>query len=520
MEKKLFLSILSGIAISLAFPPLQFGFMVYWGFIPFLVILQDTNYKQAIKWAYLTGFFLNLGTLYWIYWPTIPGVIAAILYLPIYFVLFAILHTFLRRRLSQKYLFICIPFLWTGIEYIRSLGVLGFPWTSLAYTQTYYLSLIQYASYTSLYGVSFWIITINVVIWVTFKNYNNLKKIIICFLFLISLFILPWLYGKIIIPREDTANEKIRIALIQGNIDPYIKSDADFWEENMRIYDSLSRQAAEEGPQLLIWPETAVPYYLRYTNSSSKVDFKARVRELSSELNIPIITGAHDAEFLYDRNEYLTFNAVFLIEPNSFRLPAYAKLHLVPFGERVPFTEVFPILKDFLESLEMGQGNFSPGNKINTFKITISKRNSTSQKQIIKAPVIICFESLFPELVRKFVIDKNAHLLVIITNDGWFKRSSAPYHHAQVAILRAIENGIPIARCANTGISMFIDSYGRTIDASPLFERLYICADIPLRDKNTFFSLHGNIFSITVTILNLGPIMVALVKKNHEVNDA
>ena len=515
MGKKLFLSLLTGIALSLSFPPMHLGFLAYGGFIPFFIILQHANYKQAAKWAYITGLFLNIGTLYWINWVTIPGSIAAILYLPLFFVIYAILHTFIRQRLGNKYLLYCIPFLWTGIEFLRSLGVLGFPWTSVAYTQTYYLSLIQYSSFSSLYGVSFWIMTINVIIWAIFLNYSNLKRITLYFIILMFLFILPWIYGKLIIPKDGPVQEKIRIALIQGNIDPWVKSDRDFWEENMNIYSTLSKQASLEKPQLIIWPETAVPCYLRYTP-----EYLKKVRELGNELKTPLITGAHDVKFVSSEGDYKTFNGVFLIEPDSYRLQSYAKLHLVPFGERVPFTETFPYLRDFLESLEMGEGNFSAGNRIHTFQIPIEPPGKQSKKQFINAPVVVCFESLFPELVKKFVNHKDAKLLIIITNDAWFKRSSAPYHHAQAAIFRAIENRISIARCANTGISMFIDSYGRTIKASPIFERLYLVADVSLREKSTFYNRYGNLFSVTVTLLNLGPLMIALFRKNSEVMDA
>lgn len=512
MLRKLWLSFLSGIILSLSFPPLKLGFLAFGGLIPFFILLQDTRYKQAIKWGYITGLFVNFGSLYWISWVTIPGAVAAILYLPVFFIIYAIFHTFIRLRLGEKYLYLCIPFLWTGIEYLRSLGVLGFPWTSLAYTQTYYLSLLQYASYTSLYGISFWIVLINVIIMLMLKNYNDLKKVVFYFIILICLFIFPWIYGKMVIPDEETAREKIRVAIIQGNIDPYAKSDLEFWEENFRIYERLSKQAATQQPQLIIWPETAMPCYLRYNT-----EYLTKVRNLVSELNTPLITGAHDFKYV-SNNDYLTFNAAFLISPHSYYLDSYAKLHLVPFGERVPFTEFFPAFRDFLESLEMGEGNFSPGDQLKTFYIPISTPDNDSIIQTrIKVSVVICFESLFSDLVRKFIVDKGAQLLVIITNDGWFKRSAAPYHHAQAAVLRAIENRISIARSANTGVSMFIDPYGRTIKASPIFEELYLVDKVSLRNETTFFTRHGNIFSITISVLNLGPLIIALLKKDQEV---
>lgn len=513
MYKKLFLALLCGIILSLSFPPFKLGFLAYFGLIPFFVLLNNENYKGAIKWGYLTGLFFNMGTLYWINWVTIPGSIGAILYLPVYFILFAIFYTFLRQRLGINYLLLSVPFLWTGIEYLRSLGVLGFPWTSLAYSQTYYLSLIQYASFTSVYGVSFWIVSINVVVLAIFYNYRKLNHVIALYLILVVLFITPWVYGKWVIPHPDKeVQEKVRVALVQGNIDPFLKNDSDFWDEQFTIYDSLTRKAVEYEPDLIIWPETAVPTYLRYDRS-----YLSNVRNLVNSVNIPLLTGAHDYQF-YSNHEYKTYNSVFLVEPNKHLMESYAKLHLVPFGERVPFTEAFPRFKDFLESLEMGEGNFSPGESIKTFLVPL-KKNSSSQPTNIRLSMVICFESMFPELVRRFVTDSNSQLLAIITNDAWFKRSSAPYHHAQAAVFRAIENRISIARCANTGVSMFIDSYGKILDQSPIFERLYMVNDVQLRNQQSFFAKYGNIFSLAISIMNLVPLFIALFTKNHGVKN-
>jgi len=482
-------------------------------------LLEDKNLKESIRWGFLTGLFMNIGTLYWIVYPTVPGAIAAIIYLPIYFVIYAFLHNFLRQRLGEKCLYWCIPFLWTGVEYLRSLGVLGFPWNSLAYTQGYYLSLIQYVSFTSVYGVSFWVVTINVFIVLILKSCSDFKRILVYFIVLILLFIIPWIYGSLVIPDEERGTEEnIRVGLIQGNVDPNLKWTDEFFEENWRIYNELTLAAAQLKPQLIIWPETAVPDFLRISNL-----YLTNIRELLNKINIPLITGAPDYKYQPDQT-YLTFNGVFLLIPNQPGFQIYHKLHLVPFGERVPFTETFPFLKDFLESLEMGQGNFSPGSEVVSFQVPImTQENEIQSHELrhdhIKAPVVICFESLFPELVRKFIL-KGADMLIIITNDAWFKRSAAPFHHAQMAVFRAIEHRVSIARCANTGVSMFVDPYGRTLQASPTFIKLFLVHDIPLRKKTTYFTRHGNVFSITISLLNIAPLLVAVFirPKKSEVN--
>jgi len=511
MKRNLIFSLTSAFLLSLAFPPAKLGFLAYIALIPFFLLLEDKSYKESIRWGFLTGLFIDIGTLYWIGWVTVPGAIAAILYLPIYTAIYALLHTFLLKRLGEKWIYLCIPFLWTGIEYLRSLGVLGFPWSSLAYTQSYYLSLIQYVSFTSVYGVSFWVVTINVFALLILKNFSNIKKITIYFIILVFLLLIPWIYGSLVIPGEDkNTEENIRVGLIQGNIDPYIKWSDGFLEENWRIYKELTLEAAKQKPQLIIWPETAVPDYLRVSNL-----YLTNTRELVSGIKIPLITGAPDFKYLEDQS-YLTFNGVFLIAPNRFSFQVYHKIHLVPFGERVPFTETFPFLRDFLESLEMGEGNFSPGSKIVSFDVPITSphgelQNERSVHTKIKAPVIVCFESLFPELVRKFIL-KGADILIIITNDAWFGRTAAPYHHAQMAVFRAIENRVSIARCANTGVSMFVDPYGRTVQSSPIFQKMYLVQDIPLRKSNSFFLRHGNIFTIAISLLNIVPLIAALLR--------
>jgi len=516
MRRELLLSLLTSALISLSFPPLKLGFFAYVGLIPFFYLLQDKNFKESVRWGYITGFFTNLGTLYWINWVTIPGAIAAILYLPVYFIVYAVLHTFLRQHIKENYFYYCLPFLWTGVEFLRSLGVLGFPWNSLAYSQTYYLSLIQYASYTSLFGVSFWIVTINVFILLIFKNASHYKRLVIYFMVLILLFLIPWIYGKLIIPDEDQGKEeKIRVGIIQGNIDPYLKWDDAFQTKNLLIYQHLTQSLKNQNLDLIIWPETATPVYLR-----DSITYLNVIYQITDNFRTSLITGTPDYQFLPDHT-YKAFNAAFLFTPGKKGFQVYRKTHLVPFGERVPFTETFPFLKDFLESLEMGEGDFSPGEDIVLFNVPTLQRDDGSEitQAVYKIPVIICFESLFSNLVRQFVI-KGADVLVIITNDAWFGPTSAPYHHAQAAVFRAIENRISIARCANTGVSMFIDAYGRISKETPIFERCVITNEMSLRKSTTFFTRYGHIFTISISLFNLIPFSLAFKKwlKNHLLN--
>jgi apolipoprotein N-acyltransferase len=525
MRVNLILSLLTAFLLSFSFPPFEFGFLAYWSLVPFFYLLERKNLKESFRWGYVTGLLISITTIYWINFVTVPGAIATILIHPLYYALYAMLHTFLRQRDNEKFMF-AIPFVWTGLEYLKSFGELGFPWVLLGYTQTHYLSLIQYASYTSVFGVSFWVVIINILIYLMLKNLENRKKTVLLLATTIILFILPWLYSRQIIPDEDEFRESLEVAVIQGNIDPYLKWEKGNVELSFDIYERLSRTAAEKQPDLIIWPETATPTYLLHDFSNLK-----RVKDLIDELNIPLLTGTPDYK-LIAKQEYKTYNSVVLLTPQNSRIPVYSKIQLVPFGERVPYEDLIPVFKNFIQSLEMGEGNFSPGEEIVVFELPTSKlneditydfsngnNNPTDRDSSVLFAVVICFESIFPDLVQQFV-KKGAKFLVVVTNDGWFGRKYLPwwlnaglYQHAQMSVFRAIENRISIARSANTGVSMFIDPYGRVKTRSSIFEEEFLVSSIPLRTETTFFTKYDNIFTKAVSGIGLLFIAVALFLK-------
>ncbi|MDQ7051835.1 MAG: apolipoprotein N-acyltransferase [candidate division KSB1 bacterium] len=178
-------------------------------------------------------------------------------------------------------------------------------------------------------------------------------------------------------------------------------------------------------------------------------------------------------------------------------------MHLVPFGERVPWEDDIPLIKKLLSRFEMGEGNFSPGKQIVLFDVPVGRsiKGATNGSKV-RVGGVICFESIFSELVRQFV-RRGAQLLVVVTNDGWFGRTGAPYQHAQMAVFRAIENRISVARSANTGVSMTIDPYGRVRKQTPIFKEAVFVDDIPIRAETTFFTRHGHVFTRSVVILTI-----------------
>jgi apolipoprotein N-acyltransferase len=507
MRRDWILTTLTAAALTLAFPPFKLGFLAYWGVIPFLILLENKSSRAAFRWGYLVGLIFSVTTLYWIGWTTLPGAISTILVHPFYYALFAILLVPLRRLQPNGYL-IAVPFVWTALEYVKSIGDLGFPWLMLGYTQTYYLRLIQYASYTSVYGVSFWIVSLNVLLLALWRFRENKRWVIGLSVILILFFISPYLYSLAVLPQTEEPKEQIRIGMVQGNVDPYQKWEKGFVEENFQIFEALSRQLAKGKPDVVIWPETATPTWLL-----RRPEHLSRVRSLAAEIGAPILTGVPDYVFLSDK-EYRTFNAAALIYGDGRPIPTYAKMHLVPFGERVPFEDDIPFFRDWIAKLEMGEGNWSPGSEIKLFELTGAPLASGST-QTRRLAAVICFESIFPEEVAAFV-RKGADLLVVITNDAWFGRPSVPfwlsggiYQHAQIAVFRAIENRISIARCANTGITMTIDPYGRVHKRAPLFEPAVLDDVLPLRQEITFLARHGLIFVHAVSIIALALVSAA-----------
>jgi len=511
MRRDLGLTLLAAAALTFAFPPFQLGFLAYWGLIPFLLLLENKTTGEALRWGYFVGLIFSIATLSWIGWTTLPGAISTIVIHPLYYSGFAILILPMRRVWPNGYL-IAVPFIWTAIEYLKSIGDLGFPWLTLGYTQTYYLSLIQYASYTSVYGVSFWIVSLNVLLLALWRLRENKRWVFGVSIILILLLATPYFYSLFIMPHSEEPKEQIRVGMVQGNVDPYQKWEDDFVEQNFQLYERLSRQAAKAQPEVMIWPETAATTWLCRQDRNIQ-----RLRQLALEIGAPILTGIPDCVFLSDR-KYLTFNAATLIYGDGRPTPSYAKMHLVPFGERVPFEDDIPFFKEWLAKLEMGEGNWSPGSEIKLFELTAPMSNGQISAATKHLAAIICFESIFPEEVAAFV-RRGADLLVIITNDAWFGRPHVPfwmsggiYQHAQMAIFRAIENRISIARCANTGISMTIDPYGRIKKQAPLFAPAVLNDTLAMRQETTFFTRHGQVFVHAVSLLALAFVSISLIE--------
>lgn len=473
-RRTLLLCVISGLLISLSFPPYHLGFLGFFCLVPFLFALTQRQFEPSFGLGLVMGLTLYGSTFFWIAWATFPGALGAIALLSLFLGLFALIFQFVLRRWGLAALW-AFPFFWTAKEYLRSLGQLAFPWASICYSQTEYLPLIQFASLTGAYGVSFWLAVINSLIFWALYRWRSGKYVL---LLIVPLILVPYAYGKRVIPKSPLPGD-LKVALIQPSIDPEIKWDSQFIEHNFDVLIDLTRQIQQERPDLVIWPETATPCYLMKQRK-----YYQKVRDLVDEIGRPLLTGSPDYAYLGDE-EYQYFNSAFFLVPGRPEVQSYSKMHLVPFSEKVPYDERVSLLR----KINFGEADFTPGGDYTIFRHPMGN-----------FAVLICFESIFPQLSREFHL-RGADFLVIITNDGWFGKTPAPFQHAQIAIFRAIENRTSIARCANTGVSMVIDPYGRVSNKTPIYVRKGVLADLPLEKQITFYDRRGEWLSWTCVVV-------------------
>ncbi len=499
MRKTLALSLLLGIMAGLAFPPVHLGFLAYGMLIPLLFLLDQASLKQTIGRGYLAGLFYFLFTVFWISWATVPGFFGALIVLPLYFIIFSTFYYFFRQKLGFSAIY-TVPFIWTSIEYLLSLSEFCFPWAYLGYTQTHFLPLLQYADITGVYGVSFWVAIINVALFIFWKRVEKRRMIA---LIILALFAVPGLYGWMKIQRQTPTEETTRIALIQGNVSIHEKWQGQYKLKNFQRYKRLTITTLDQEPNLIVWPETALPFHLR-----GDPRYNRAMHQFADSAQAAILTGAIDYSFNLD-GSYEHYNAALAFRPQDEQIQQYYKQKLAPFSERVPYKNYFPfnMLKDLL--YDLGIGDYSIGKKIYNFKFGgRSKPDSTT----FNAGVAICYESVFPDHVRQYV-KNGANVLIVMTNDGWFGPTSGPFQHKQIAVLRAIENRRAVSRCANTGISCFIDTAGRVRQQARLNQTAVIVDDVHLHDSLTFYVKYGNVFARCVVGLVALAVLLTFFKR-------
>lgn len=483
LDRRGLLSITSGILIAISFPNAELSFVAWIALIPLLIALEGSSPKESLRAGFMCGFIAYSVILYWItIVMTQYGHLPWSISIPLYFLLVAWLSFFYAgttciarcgELIGIKSAF-TLPIAWVALDFVRLWLFSGFPWAMLGHSQYRILPLIQIADLCGVYGITALIVLSNVVLYRVVRAVfgSGVPYPVKSALTLLLFFIATLAYGFISLNPATTAhnNVPLRIALLQGNIPQDVKWSPDFRDKTMAIYTRLSRQAAKEPLDLIVWPESAVPFF--FQDEPEQAD---QVRNLARELAASILLGspAHES-----RNGKRTFlNSAYMINPRGETVGRADKLHLVPFGEYVPLGRFLP----FISKIVTGIGDFAPGEKAHTLPV----KNTQVGTQV-------CYEVIFPELARSYV-NAGARILVNITNDAWFGRSSAPYQHLAIAAFRTVETRTPMVRAANTGITAYIDQNGHIKTMTGLFTEDYRVVSVTPGSGESFYLKYGDL---------------------------
>jgi apolipoprotein N-acyltransferase len=497
------LAALSAIFLILSFPPFNIWLLAWVAFVPLFFAIEGSKPSKAFLVSYLAGFLFFLGTIYWLIHVTLPGMLIVVMYLALYFGLFGLVINFGSRFHTPGILFF-IPAAWVSLELIRGHVLTGFGWNLLGYSQSFNLPIIQIADVSGVYGVSFLIVMFNAALFMFIKNFRKKEDFYIPLAMSIILifFVLGYGYYRL---NSTFTGEKIKVAIIQGNIPQDEKWDRSFTEMILSRYETLTKEAAKGGVDLVIWPETSVPGFLE-----SEKDLLSRVTNVAVDVKAPLLVGAPRYEENKEGAAY--FNSSYLVLKDGSIKSHYDKIHLVPFGEYLPFKNALSFVHKFARR---PIGDFTAGKEFTVSRFFIRRSSSEgnytfSMLKNVGFSTLICFEDIFPDLTREFV-QKGTDFLVNITNDGWFGHSAAAYQHAQNSVFRAVENRINVIRAANIGLSCFIDQKGRitakVADGNKdLFVEGYKVQEIVLSRAKTLYNVYGDVFAflcIFFTVLTM-----------------
>lgn len=496
-----YLSFISGLTLIFCFPTFDLFFLAWIAFSPFLISIYSKEKRSSFLNGIIFGITYFFGTLYWIYYSvnhyggvpffiSIAIVFLLCLYLSIYTGIFSLLFSFTIKNTSFPAMLIA-PVYWVVLEFLRTYIFTGFPWSIIGYSQYKFLTLIQIADITGVYGISFIVLAVNGAIADIFITKNRLKikplfplyPVISGAIILLLLLATTFIYGWFRL-NEKVKGKEIVISIIQGNIEQDKKWEPVYQESVLNTYFELSKKALSHNPSLIVWPETALPFIF-----GKEDELSTELIEFQRGLNSKLLLGSI---LIKERNneKYILSNSALLLDENGKISFVYDKIHLVPFGEYIPLKKFL----FFIDRLVYGIGDYISGDSY--IKAHTSIGNFAT---------VICYEIIFPGMIRKFFKD-GGDFLVNITNDAWFGRTTGPYQHFSMAVFRAIENRKPVIRSANTGISGFIDSYGNILSQTELFKRCYLTEKIITVDRISFYSKYGDLFvylCIIITIIIL-----------------
>ncbi len=476
--------LLSGLMLALALPKFNLTVLLWGALIPLLWVLDGVRGRRAFLWGLLHGLAQNLVMLYWIVYVTVIygklplpiGFVVLVLlagYLSLYRGAWAWLYTWGRDRgLAGTW---WGPVLWVSLEFLQTYLFTGFPWMLLGYGFHQSPSLLQVVDLTGVYGLSALIVLWNIGLYELLHGWEagrlRWRPAAAALLCLAAVLGYGW-FRLPAVQQQMAQSPSLSVAVVQGNIEQGVKWDPAYQQETIKIYRELTVHSRSQAPQLVVWPETAAPFFFLRDQKLSPL-----VTAVAQESGGYLLFGSPAFESGPDGESF--FNRAYLLAQDGTIVGYYDKAHLVPYGEYVPLRRFFPFIGKMVPMV----GDFVEGPVGRVLNLPEANLGT-----------LICFESIFPYLSRAMVAN-GADLLVNITNDAWFGRTSAPYQHLAMSVTRAVENRVSLARAANTGISALARPDGSILWQSELYTATAHTGSLPLLAGGSFYTRHGDLFA-------------------------
>jgi len=524
----------TGSLLVLSFPPFDSAQTAWLALIPLLFALEDCRPGEAFRRGYLAGLVFFGGTVWWVVHVSLPGMVALVAFLALYFGLAGMWVAWILRagwwerrprrdggtgpvaagtplppdisstNLLHNLLFALLAATgWVTLEWMRGHFIFGgFPWNYLGASQYSVATLIQFTEYTGVHGVSAMVCAVNCLFFVTIRRFRDqvtrqvpLRRLSWEFYVAALLLCGTFMHGLRVIRDTPRGESTLRLGMVQANIPQTLKIDPNERPLILERYSKLTEAVIAGQPDLIIWPETATASAILHDKESI-----ALINRILAASRVPLLTGS------FDVRGGDAYNAAFLIEPEKGVQAIYRKIHLVPFGEYVPLRKIFPFLKWLTpigDSLERG-------NEFTTFEVAGRRF----------APVI-CFEDTVPEVYREFV-KRDVDFMVNLTNDAWFKESPAATMHLANAVFRAVETRRPLVRCTNHGITCVVDEFGLVpTRLEPFTEGSLNCElRLPASRVQTFYVRHGDVFVAGCVVLSGVAFLFSHTRKSATVTGA
>lgn len=462
------------------------------------------SHRRAFFLGLLTGAVYFSVTLYWLVetMTTFGGlanviafVAAALLvaYLSLFPAAFAVVVTRLRRVMGVRWAVLCAAPVWVATELGRQYVWDGFPWALLGYSQVSVLPIAQLASVTGVYGLSFVLALVASAVALVIVERDARKWKVAGAIAMLVVLCAIWGRYRIAEGSLASAGESVRVAVVQGNILQSEKWNPALRDVIIGRYIAMTRQAIERGATFILWPEASMP-----VNFEDDAIRSSPIRQLARESKVSLLIGSDQEPGLKKgirpgEPGYELYNAAFLVKPDGTVGAVYRKMHLVPFGEYVPLQRLLFFVGPIVESISP----FNPGTEATVLPVGGHL-----------ASTAICYEVIYGSSIRQFVLN-GSELLTTITNDAWYGRTSAAYQHWDQASMRAIENGRYLARAANTGISGFVDPYGRVVEKSAVFEQALLVHDIRFVQTRTIYTRIGDLIAWLCLACTTGALLAA-----------